>query len=84
MIVENVRIAPAAAAAWDAFSAAEKDAARRALAAVAANPIAGAPLFEPLRGFWVYREDAVRIVYRVSRDGGMAGVVLLDRAEEIS
>ena len=57
---------------------------RGALAAVAANPIAGAPLFDPLRGFWVYRQDRVRIVYRVSRDGSTAGVVLIDLAEEPS
>ncbi|HEU5161538.1 MAG TPA: hypothetical protein VFV54_00185, partial [Thermoanaerobaculia bacterium] len=55
---------------------------RSALAAVAANPIAGAPLFDPLRGFWVYREDRARIVYRVSRDGSTAGVVLIERVEE--
>ena len=75
--VENVRVAPGATMPDD-------PAARRALEALAANPIAGAPLFDPLRGFWVYRDGRARIVYRVSRDGGMAGVVLIDLVEDES
>ena len=82
MNAENVRIAPGAAEEWPSLAEPDREAARRALAAIASNPIAGVPLFEPLRGFWVYAEDAVRVVYRVSRDGTMAGVVLIDRAEE--
>lgn len=74
---ETIRVAPGAAIPDD-------PAALGALAAVAANPIAGAPLFDPLRGLWVYRAGRARIVYRVSRDGGMAGVVLIDLVEEES
>jgi hypothetical protein len=79
---ETLRIAPGAADAWRSLAEPDRDAARRAFAAIASNPISGAPLFEPLRGLWVYAEDAVRIVYRVSADGTMAGIVLIDRVEE--
>jgi PHD/YefM family antitoxin component YafN of YafNO toxin-antitoxin module/mRNA-degrading endonuclease RelE of RelBE toxin-antitoxin system len=39
------------------------------------DPIAGAPLFEPLKGLWVYRAEHLRIVYRVTPE--MGGVVVL-------
>ncbi len=84
MSTEAVRVAQDAVAALKALSGADRESALRALEVIAANPIAGAPLFDPLRGFWVLREGRVRIVYRVSRDGGMAGVVLVDLVEEES
>ncbi|HEY0590595.1 MAG TPA: hypothetical protein VGF40_02415 [Thermoanaerobaculia bacterium] len=84
MSAENVRVAKEAATALKALSGSDRDAAFRALGVIAGNPIVGAPLFEPLRGFWVLREGRVRIVYRVSRDGSMAGVVLVDVVEEES
>ncbi|HEY0592264.1 MAG TPA: hypothetical protein VGF40_10890 [Thermoanaerobaculia bacterium] len=78
----TVLLAAEAASALRGLAGAARDAALRALGAIAANPIAGAPLFEPLRGIWVFREDRIRIVYRVSHDGNMAGVVLVEAAEE--
>ncbi|HJQ39198.1 MAG TPA: type II toxin-antitoxin system RelE/ParE family toxin [Thermoanaerobaculia bacterium] len=39
------------------------------------DPIAGAPLFEPLKGLWVYRAEHLRVVYRVVPE--MGGVVVL-------
>jgi PHD/YefM family antitoxin component YafN of YafNO toxin-antitoxin module/mRNA-degrading endonuclease RelE of RelBE toxin-antitoxin system len=42
------------------------------------DPIAGAPLFEPLKGLWVYRAEHLRIVYRVTPEIG--GVVVLSVA----
>jgi PHD/YefM family antitoxin component YafN of YafNO toxin-antitoxin module len=41
------------------------DEAREALRKIDDDPIAGAPLFEPLRGVWSWRVDALRIVYRI-------------------
>jgi mRNA-degrading endonuclease RelE of RelBE toxin-antitoxin system/PHD/YefM family antitoxin component YafN of YafNO toxin-antitoxin module len=29
------------------------------------DPIAGAPLFEPLKGLWSYRADDLRIIYKI-------------------
>ena len=39
------------------------------------DPIAGAPLFEPLKGLWVYRAEHLRVLYRVAPEIG--GVVVL-------
>ena len=41
------------------------DAARDALRKIDDDPIAGAPLFEPLRGIWSWRVGGLRIVYRI-------------------
>lgn len=41
------------------------DEAREALRKIDDDPIAGAPLFEPLRGVWSWRVDGLRIVYRI-------------------
>jgi PHD/YefM family antitoxin component YafN of YafNO toxin-antitoxin module/Txe/YoeB family toxin of Txe-Axe toxin-antitoxin module len=41
------------------------DQARQALRKIDDDPIAGAPLFEPLRGVWSWRTEGLRIVYRI-------------------
>ena len=41
------------------------DEAREALRMIDDDPIAGAPLFEPLKGLWSRREGELRIVYRI-------------------
>ena len=51
--------------AWQALSDDDQNLVRRALLTIDEDPIAGAPLFEPLRGFWSYRAGALRIVYRI-------------------
>jgi len=39
--------------------------ATRALETIDEDPIIGAPLFEPLRGYWSYRSEGIRIIYRI-------------------
>lgn len=51
-----------------------------AFARIADDPIAGAPLFEPLRGLWSYREGALRVVYRIVPE---ARYVLILAAETV-
>ena len=41
------------------------DEAREALRKIDDDPIAGAPLFEPLKGIWSWRAGELRIVYRI-------------------
>jgi len=41
------------------------EAAHDALRGIDDDPIAGAPLFEPLKGLWSWRAGEIRIVYRV-------------------
>jgi len=44
------------------------------------DPIAGAPLFEPLRGLWSYRTEHLRIVYRIFPEARFILVVNVGRA----
>jgi len=39
--------------------------AAKALETIDEDPIIGAPLFEPLRGYWSYRSEGIRIIYRI-------------------
>lgn len=50
---------------WQALSDDDREAVRSVLVTIDEDPIAGAPLFEPLRGFWSYRAGALRIIYRI-------------------
>jgi mRNA-degrading endonuclease RelE of RelBE toxin-antitoxin system len=50
---------------WRGFGPDQRAAAARALETIDEDPIIGAPLFEPLRGYWSYRYEGVRIIYRI-------------------
>jgi mRNA-degrading endonuclease RelE of RelBE toxin-antitoxin system len=54
--------------------------AMRALEAIDEDPIAGAPLFEPLRGLWSYRAEHLRIVYRIVAEARFVVVLSIGRA----
>jgi len=54
--------------------------AREALRRIDDDPIAGAPLFEPLRGLWSYRAEHLRIVYRIVAEARFVVVVSIARA----
>ena len=44
------------------------------------NPIAGAPLFEPLKGLWSLRSGEIRIVYKIVAEASMVGILSITRA----
>ncbi|HEU4888462.1 MAG TPA: type II toxin-antitoxin system Phd/YefM family antitoxin [Thermoanaerobaculia bacterium] len=44
------------------------------------NPIAGAPLFEPLKGLWSHRSGEVRIIYKIVADASMVVILSITRA----
>ena len=62
---ERLRFAKSAAPIYDA-----------ALRTIELDPIAGAPLFEPLKGLWSYRTGDLRIIYKIVAEARM--VVVLD------
>jgi PHD/YefM family antitoxin component YafN of YafNO toxin-antitoxin module len=47
------------------------------------DPIAGAPLFEPLRGVWSLREGTIRVLYRVVAEAKYVLVLAIASAEEL-
>ena len=77
---DRLRIAERVAADWTALSGQERATVLKALEAIDEDPIAGAPLFEPLRGFWSYRVEHLRIVYRIVAEARFVVVVSIGRA----
>ena len=47
------------------------------------DPIAGAPLFDPLKGLWVYRAEHLRIVYRIVAEVGRVVVLSITRSASV-
>ncbi len=65
---ERLRFARSAAPIYDA-----------ALRRIELDPIAGAPLFEPLKGLWSYRTEELRIIYKIVAEARMVVVLYIAR-----
>ena len=65
---------------WRALSDDERAAILPALERIDEDPILGAPLFEPLRGYWSYRVGHLRIVYRIAPEARFVVVLSIGRA----
>ena len=50
-----------------------------ALRTIELDPIAGAPLFEPLKGLWVYRTDELRIIYKIVAEARIVVILQIVR-----
>jgi mRNA-degrading endonuclease RelE of RelBE toxin-antitoxin system len=50
-----------------------------ALRTIELDPIAGSPLFEPLKGLWSYRVDDLRIIYKIVAEARMVVVLSITR-----
>ncbi len=77
---DRLRIAERVATDWSVLTEHERATALRALEAIDEDPIAGAPLFEPLRGYWSYRAEHLRIVYRIVAEARFVVIVSIGRA----
>jgi mRNA-degrading endonuclease RelE of RelBE toxin-antitoxin system len=77
---ERVWLAASAKEAWTALAHHERALIEDALGKIDDDPIAGAPLFDPLKGLWVYRVEHLRIVYRVAAEIGRVVVMSVTRA----
>ena len=77
---DRLRIAERVATDWSTLSTEERATALRALEAIDEDPIAGAPLFEPLRGLWSYRAEHLRIVYRIVAEARFVVILSIARA----
>ncbi len=79
---DRLRLAESVEADWKALSEAEREMVRNALQKIDDDPIAGAPLFDPLAGLWSYRTGALRIVYRIMPEARFVVVLSISRVEE--
>ena len=65
---ERLRFAKSVAPIYDA-----------ALRTIELDPIAGAPLFEPLKGLWSYRTAELRVIYKIVPEARMVVVLAIMR-----
>jgi mRNA-degrading endonuclease RelE of RelBE toxin-antitoxin system len=76
---DRLRIAESVESDWKSLSAQDRERALAALQRIDDDPIAGAPLFEPLKGLWSYRTDELRVIYRVVAEGRFVAVLSIGR-----
>lgn len=50
-----------------------------ALRRIELDPIAGSPLFEPLKGLWSYRTESLRIIYKIVPEARAVVVLSITR-----
>ena len=65
---ERLRFAPSVTPIYDA-----------ALRRIELDPIAGSPLFEPLKGLWSFRTDGLRIIYKIVAEAKVVVVLSITR-----
>jgi mRNA-degrading endonuclease RelE of RelBE toxin-antitoxin system len=78
---DRLRIAEMVEEDWRALNEAERADVRTALTKIDDDPIAGAPLLEPLRGLWSYRAGTVRIIYRIVAEARFVVILALGRVQ---
>lgn len=76
---DRLRFAECVERQWKAFNAVERRNLVKALETIDENPIAGAPLFDPLRGCWSYRVHHLRIVYQILPEARFVAILSMSR-----
>jgi mRNA-degrading endonuclease RelE of RelBE toxin-antitoxin system len=77
---DRLRLAESVEREWKELDPAERQVALTGLERIDDDPIAGAPLFEPLKGLWSYRDGSIRIVYRIVPEARFIVVLSIRRA----
>ena len=76
---DRLRIVESVEPQWKSLSDDERAAVRNALERIDDDPIIGAPLFDPLRGYWSLPVDGLRIIYRIVADARFVVVLSITR-----
>ena len=79
---DRIRIAESVEKEWNGLAAHERETALRALAKIDDDPIAGAPLFDPLHGIWSARPENLRILYRIFPEARFILILTITRVAE--
>ena len=77
---DRLRVAERVEGDWNALNMVEQRNVVKALETIDENPIAGAPLLDPLRGLWSYRIHHLRIVYRIVAEARFVVILSITRA----
>jgi mRNA-degrading endonuclease RelE of RelBE toxin-antitoxin system/PHD/YefM family antitoxin component YafN of YafNO toxin-antitoxin module len=77
---DRIRIAESVERTWQLLRDEERAVISEALAMIDDDPIAGAPLFEPMRGLWSLRAGEFRVVYRIVAEARFVVILCLSRA----
>ena len=76
---DRLRIAESVLPQWRVLNADERAAVRHTLEVIDEDPIIGAPLFDPLRGYWSCLVDELRILYRIVADARFVVILSITR-----
>lgn len=79
---DRIRIVEGVESQWKAFETSYRGRILRALEIIDEDPIAGAPLFDPLRGLWSFRDGDLRILYRIISEARAVMILDLSRTAE--
>jgi PHD/YefM family antitoxin component YafN of YafNO toxin-antitoxin module/mRNA-degrading endonuclease RelE of RelBE toxin-antitoxin system len=80
---DRLRFAESVEAEWNSLAAHEQETTMNALLAIDDDPIAGSPLFDPLRGLWSLRVEHLRIVYRIVAEARFVGILAIARVAPV-
>ena len=76
---DRLRIAESVEPQWKSLSDDERQSVRAALEKIDDDPITGAPLFDPLRGYGSRPVDGLRIIYRIVADARFVVILNISR-----
>jgi mRNA-degrading endonuclease RelE of RelBE toxin-antitoxin system/PHD/YefM family antitoxin component YafN of YafNO toxin-antitoxin module len=76
----RLRITRAGQEGLDALAGIERRLVLSSMVRINDNPIAGAPLFEPLKGLWSLRSGEIRIVYKIVAEASIVVILSITRA----
>jgi len=79
---DRLRLTESVERTWNSLADHEREATREALVRLDEDPIAGAPLFDPLRGLWSHRVGHLRIIYKIMPEARFVLILAITRAAE--
>jgi len=79
---DRLRISESVLPQWRALTDEERAKVKGVLEQIDDDPISGAPLFEPLRGYWSIRVDSLRVIYRIVAEARFVVILAIARAAE--
>jgi mRNA-degrading endonuclease RelE of RelBE toxin-antitoxin system len=77
---DRLRLAERVEHDWKSLNPVEQKNVLKALETIDEDPIIGAPLVDPLKGYWSYRIHHLRILYRIMSEARFVVILSITRA----